>query len=424
MAGAGEDGTAIAQSQRRYRRTRVVSIIAHCPMSLAAGTRIGPYEVVSMVGAGGMGEVYRARDTRLDRTVAIKILPQHLAADEQFRKRLDREARAISQLTHPNICTLYDVGDSEPAEPHGPRSQFLVMEYLEGETLAARLERGRPAPTETLRVASEVTSALDHAHRHGLVHRDLKPGNVMLTKGGAKLLDFGLAKAPSSGGAVLDHVAAPIATMSAPLTSQGTILGTLQYMAPEQIEGRPADARTDIFAFGVMLYEMLTGQPPFTGSSPAGVLGAILKDAPPPLEQGLASPALDHLVRSCLAKDPDDRFQTARDVLLELRWISGSGTAGPIGPVGVAVAKTRSKIAWAAAALALSAAGQPQLGGSSLCLTTRIRSPGWSIRCLPTNTLPPTDTALWRSRRTAAASRISRTGSFLSVTSTGSRHSR
>ena len=231
------------------------------------------------------------------------------------------------------------------------------MEYLEGETLAARLARGRPARNEVLRIASEVASALDHAHRHGLVHRDLKPGNVMLTKGGAKLLDFGLATAPSSAGAVFDLAGGPMPTVSAPLTAQGTILGTLQYMAPEQIEGRPTDARTDIFAFGVMLTRCSRESRRSRGSSSAGVLGAILKDEPPPLDQGLASPALDHLVRSCLAKDPDDRFQTTRDVLLELRWISGSGTAGSPGPVGVAVARTRhERIAWAVAALALAAA--------------------------------------------------------------------
>jgi Tol biopolymer transport system component len=294
-------------------------------MSLLAGARLGPYEITAAIGAGGMGEVYRARDTRLDRTVAIKILPSQLAGDPQFRDRFDREARTISQLTHANICTLYDVGEAGDGPP-GHATHFLVMEYLEGETLSVRLARGRLPVSDALRIASEIASALDQAHRHGIVHRDLKPGNAMLTKGGAKLLDFGLAK-EQPGGAV-DVLATGAPTAAASLTAQGTILGTVQYMAPEQIEGREADARTDIFALGVVLYEMLTGRPPFEGNSPASLLGAILKDDPPPLSNALpvTPPVLDHLVRRCLAKDSDERWQTAADLHRELKWVAESLT--------------------------------------------------------------------------------------------------
>jgi serine/threonine-protein kinase len=325
-------------------------------MALHPGVRLGPYEIVGPLGAGGMGEVYRARDTRLDRTVAIKLLPAQLADDPQFRERFDREARTISQLTHAHICTLHDVGDTPGADPQAPATHFLVMEYLEGETLAARLARGRLPLPETLRIASEIASALDHAHRHGIVHRDLKPGNVMLTRGGAKLLDFGLAK--SGTGALVSPSAAAMPTVAAPLTSQGTILGTVQYMAPEQIEGREADARADIFSFGVVLYELVAGQPPFEGSTPASVMGAILKDEAPSLAQRapLTPPALDHLVRTCLTKDPDSRFQTIRDVLLQLQWIAESRTASAVTSPMVHGTARRERALWIAAALLLAAA--------------------------------------------------------------------
>ena len=323
-------------------------------MALLPGVRLGPYEILGPLGAGGMGEVYRARDTRLDRTVAIKLLPAQLADDPQFRERFEREARTISQLAHAHICALYDVGDSLGTEPHAATTHFLVMEYLEGETLAGRLARGRLPLSDILRIASEIASALDHAHRHGIVHRDLKPGNVMLTRSGAKLLDFGLAKAEA--GAIVSTSAAAMPTMAAPLTSQGTILGTVQYMAPEQIEGREADARTDIFSLGVVLYEMVAGQPPFEGNTPASVMGAILKDEPPRLTQliPLTPPALDHLVRTCLAKDPDSRFQTARDVLLQLQWIGESSTASGTTAAIVPVTRRRERAWWIAAALLLS----------------------------------------------------------------------
>src|SRR5215510_4827924 len=231
-------------------------------MSLGPGTRLGPYEIVSPIGAGGMGEVYKARDTRLDRIVAIKILPEALTGDPQFRERFAREARAISQLDHPHICTLHDVG-----EQNG--TSFLVMQCLEGETLEARLRKGALPLDQALQIAIQIADALDKAHLKGIVHRDLKPGNVMLTKSGAKLLDFGLAKVQPAAVAASGLSIAP--TGVTPVTMQGTILGTLQYMAPEQIEGQEADRRTDIFAFGAIVYEMVTGRRAFAGKSQATV---------------------------------------------------------------------------------------------------------------------------------------------------------
>jgi serine/threonine protein kinase/Tol biopolymer transport system component len=288
-------------------------------MPLDAGARLGPYEVVAAIGAGGMGEVYKARDTRLDRTVAIKILPAALAEDPQFRDRFDREARAISQLDHPNICTLHDVG-----EQHG--TAYLVMQYLEGETLEARLKKGALPLDQALAIAIQVASALATAHRAGIIHRDLKPGNIMLTKSGARLLDFGLAKATGVG------VAAGLSmlpTTPAGLTAQGTILGTLQYMAPEQLEGHEADARTDIFAFGTVVYEMMTGRKAFQGSSQASLISAIMS-AEPPLAatlQPLTPPVLEHVLARCLEKKPEDRWQSAHDVMKELQWIAAGGAS-------------------------------------------------------------------------------------------------
>src|ERR1700683_1866505 len=258
-------------------------------MALAPATRLGPYEILSSIGAGGMGEVYRARDTRLDRIVAIKILREHLSGNPQLRERFDREAKAISSLSHPHICPLYDVG-------HQDRTDYLVMEYLEGETLAHRLKKGPLAPDQVLQVAIQITDALDAAHRHGVIHRDLKPGNIMLTKSGAKLLDFGLAKVRAAE-AVAGMTALPTATT--PLTAEGTILGTMQYMAPEQLEGQEADARTDIFALGTVMYEMATGRKAFEGKSHASLIAAILERDPPPIStlQTMTPPALDHVVR-------------------------------------------------------------------------------------------------------------------------------
>ena len=273
--------------------------------------------MVSPIGAGGMGEVYRARDTRLDRTVAVKILPSHLASDPQLRERFEREARAVSALDHQNICALYDVGEHEGMS-------FLVMQFLEGETLEVRLTKGPLPLDQALRYGVEIADALDRAHRAGIVHRDLKPGNVMLTKAGSKLLDFGLAKSAGSSVGIAGLSVLP--TTPPGLTAQGTILGTLQYMAPEQLEGREADARTDIFAFGLVLFEMVTGRKAFEAKSQASLISAILRDDPPAPSslQPVAPRALDRLVRICLAKDPDDRWQSARDLQRELAWIAAS----------------------------------------------------------------------------------------------------
>jgi Tol biopolymer transport system component/tRNA A-37 threonylcarbamoyl transferase component Bud32 len=302
-----------------------------------------------------MGELYKARDTRLDRTVAIKILPADLAADPEFRERFDREARSISALSHPNICTLYDVGEVPSADSHAGRAttpeRYLVLEYLDGETLAARLAHGPLPLPDAFRAGLEILSALEAAHRRGIVHRDLKPGNVMLTKTGAKLLDFGLAKSGSPLSPVSSSASMLPTTMERPLTARGTILGTFQYMAPEQIEGDVVDARTDLFAFGALLYEMVTGRRAFSGKTQASLVGAILKEDPPPVSQTqtLAPPALDYLVRTCLAKDPDARYQTAHDVWLQLKWIAEGGSAAAVPAPVVPRRRTRERIAWTVA---------------------------------------------------------------------------
>jgi eukaryotic-like serine/threonine-protein kinase len=292
-------------------------------MPLPPQTRFGPYEIVSILGAGGMGEVYRAHDSRLGRDVAIKLLPADVASDPEFRRRFEREARAISALSHPNICHLYDIG-------HHEGTDFLVMECLDGETLASRLARGALPTDLVLRHGIEIADALQAAHRKGIVHRDLKPGNIMLTRTGARLLDFGLAKPAALWPSV--RGAAP-ATVTAPLTAEGTLVGTYHYMSPEQVEGRDADPRSDVFALGAVLYEMATGTRAFQGTSPASVIASILERDPPPIAalQPLAPVALDDLVRGCLAKDPDERWQTAHDVRLQLQAIArGPAAAGPV----------------------------------------------------------------------------------------------
>jgi serine/threonine protein kinase/Tol biopolymer transport system component len=315
-------------------------------MSLSSGARLGAYEIVSLVGAGGMGEVYKARDTRLDRTVAIKVLPDTLAGDPEFRERFDREARAISQLTHPHICTLYDVGEERG-------TAFLVMEYLDGETLADRLAKGALPQHQALTIAIEIASALDKAHRAGIVHRDLKPGNIMLSKSGAKLLDFGLAKA--SAPVVSGSGASMLPTTPANLTAEGTILGTFQYMAPEQLEGKEADARTDLFAFGAVVYEMVTGKKAFAGKSRVSLISAIMLSDPPPIaaSQPLTPPALDHVVSVCLAKDPDGRWQTASDLRRELQWIAQPGSQSSAPSPAIDRRWRRERVAWASVALML-----------------------------------------------------------------------
>lgn len=288
-------------------------------MPLTPGTRLGPYEILSPLGAGGMGEVYKAKDTRLGRSVAIKVLLGQHAEDPAMRARFEREAQAISALSHPSICTLHDVGEHEGMH-------YLVMEYLEGETLAARLARGPLALDQALELGREIAVALAAAHDHGVVHRDLKPGNVMLTKSGPKLLDFGLAKLHAASHGIVDPAARE--TVAGPLTERGEILGTLQYMAPEQLEGREADARSDIFAFGCLLYEMISGRRPFSGLSQAGVIAATLKEEPAELSgpgRGIP-PAIDHIVRHCLEKDPAQRFQSMRDLVFELATWSGASS--------------------------------------------------------------------------------------------------
>src|SRR6266478_3418371 len=290
-------------------------------MALTPGIKLGPYEIIAPLGAGGMGEVYRARDTRLDRDVAIKVLPASLSSDVSLRQRLEREAKAVSRLSHPHICTLHDIG-------HQDGLDFLVMEYLEGETLEQRLIKG-PLPSEqTLRYAAQIADALAKAHKLGITHRDLKPANVMLTKSGAKLMDFGLAK--QSGTAPLATALTEMTMEQSKLTGEGTIVGTFQYMAPEQLEGKEADARTDIFALGEVIYEMATGKPPFSGKNRASLIAAILTAVPHSITQlqPMAPPALERVAQKCLAKDPEERWQSASDLASELGWIAVSSQSG------------------------------------------------------------------------------------------------
>ena len=341
-------------------------------MPLASGTKLGPYEIQSSLGAGGMGEVYSARDTRLDRTVAIKILPEHLSEKPEAHARFEREARAISSLNHPNICQLYDVG-----EQNGVR--YIVMEYLQGETLADRLKKG-PLPLEQLtRVGAEIGDGLQSAHRNGIVHRDLKPGNIMLTKGGAKVLDFGLAKAGAVAGSAHDlMVTLSSPALSDPLTAEGSLVGTFQYMAPEQVEGKEATASSDIFSFGSVLYEMATGKRAFEGKSQISVASSILEKDPPPVVTIIptAPPALDHVIRGCLAKDSDARWHSAGDVARELRWIatssastsqSGTIAATPL-PVG---RRMRERAAWA---VLVSSLARPSSSASHCAHCPQLRS--------------------------------------------------
>jgi len=313
-------------------------------MEITSGSRLGPYEIGPRLGAGGMGEVYRGRDTRLDRSVAIKVLPANLAGNAQMKARFEREARAISQLNHPNICTLYDVGDG-----------YLVMELLDGESLADRLLRGPLPMAEVLRYGAQIADALDRAHRSGIVHRDLKPGNIMLTRAGAKLLDFGLAKSNpirfGNDATTMHHQ---------PLTEEGTILGTFMYMAPEQLEGLEADGRTDIFAFGTLLYEMATGRHPFKGATKTSLIAAIVSGEPPAMSEvaPLTPPLFEHVIRKCMEKDPEQRWQSVYDIATELRWIGERGTCKEVVPArrallpwlvaafGVVMAAVFAAVAW------------------------------------------------------------------------------
>ena len=309
------------------------------PGRLSPGSRLGPYEVVSPIGAGGMGEVWKARDTRLERTVAVKVLPQKFSASEEVKRRFEREAKAIAQLSHPHICALYDVGREGETE-------YLVMEYLEGETLADRLAKGALPLERTLRFGIQITDALDKAHRQGIVHRDLKPGNVMLTRSGVKLLDFGLAHAVAPAAPVGSLSVLP--TQDKPLTAEGTILGTVQYMAPEQLEGKAVDARTDIFAFGATLFEMATGRKAFIGRTQASLIAAIMSSEPPAIStlQPMAPPSLDRVVRKCLLKDPEGRWQSAADIGSELKWVAEETSTAAI-PSFVSPRRPRERLVWA-----------------------------------------------------------------------------
>jgi eukaryotic-like serine/threonine-protein kinase len=348
-------------------------------MPLNSGTKLGPYEIQSPLGAGGMGEVYRARDTRLDRTVAIKVLASHLSSSPELKQRMEREARAISSLNHPHICQLHDIGSHDGAD-------FLVMEFLEGETLAERLRKGAIPLPEIYKIGIAIAEALAAAHRQGIVHRDLKPGNIMLTQSGAKLMDFGLAKPIGIAGASSSSATSPPSFTAAvtltsptplsPLTTAGTIIGTIQYMSPEQIEGKEADARSDIFAFGAVLYEMSVGKRPFEGKSQISMASSILEKDPEPVStlKPQIPPAFDHVVMTCLQKNPEDRYLAAHDIKLELEWIATDKPA-PVSPaLKPAPSKQRERIFWTAALVIALALGA--IAGLSL----HHKTPALSIR--------------------------------------------
>jgi Tol biopolymer transport system component len=348
-------------------------------MPLQAGSQLGPYELVAPIGAGGMGEVWRGRDTRLDRSVAVKILPATIAQDEQFRVRFEREAKTISSLNHPHICTLFDVG-------HEDETHFLVMELVEGESLADRLQRGPLPLDQVVKLGAQVAEALDGAHKQGIVHRDLKPANVMVTKTGAKLLDFGLARTGAAVAGLSGSTELP--TEAKPLTTAGTVLGTFQYMAPEQLEGTEADPRTDIFALGALLYEMATGRRAFEGKSRTSLIAAILSTQPPPISsvQPVMPPALDHVVRRCLEKDPDDRWQSAHDVASELRWIADAGSQAGVPATVTIRRRSRERLAWTLAAV---------LGATATLLAfVVLRREGEQAVPIRATLTPPPDTAL------------------------------
>jgi serine/threonine protein kinase len=382
-------------------------------MPLSSGTKLGPYEIQSQLGAGGMGEVYRARDTRLDRTVAIKVLASNLSSSPELKQRMEREARAISSLNHPHICQLYDIGSQNGAD-------YLVMEFLEGETLAERLRKGPIPLQEIYRISIAIAEALALAHRHGIMHRDLKPGNIMLTQSGAKLMDFGLAKPlnPVSTGST--SAAPPSFTAAAtlsgpsplsPLTTAGTIVGTIQYMSPEQIEGKEADARSDIFALGAVLYEMTTGKRPFEGKSQLSLASSILEKDPDSLlvVKPATPPAFDHLVATCLQKNPDDRYQSAQDVKIELQWIASEKPVAPRPAQALPGSSRRQRIAWSAALVI--AVGLSALGGFLLHRPVPVQS-------IRTVINPPEKTTLNLAGDSAGPPILSPDGSFMAFTAT------
>jgi len=352
-------------------------------MTLSPGSRLGPYEIVAPAGAGGMGEVYRAKDTRLGREVAVKVLPQHLIESPEVRARFEREARTVSSLNHPHICTLHDVGREGSTD-------YLVMELVDGETLGARIERGALPLPELLRIGIQIADALDRAHRAGVVHRDLKPGNVMLTRAGAKLMDFGLARATGTPGQAGGSGVTMVTLAQSPnrkLTAEGSIVGTFQFMPPEQLEGKEADARSDLWALGCLLYECATGRAAFSGASQASLIGAIMHTDPRPMVEvaPLTPPAFERLVRACLTKDPDERIQTAHDVRLQLEWIRDAGSQTGV-PAPVAAKRSiRERVAWVLAATGLAAA--------AVLLALRLAAPTGN-EPIQASILPPSDTPL------------------------------
>jgi eukaryotic-like serine/threonine-protein kinase len=383
-------------------------------MALTAGTKLGPYEIQSPLGAGGMGEVYRARDTRLDRIVAVKVLASHLSSSPELRQRMEREARAISSLNHPHICQLYDIGSQDGTD-------YLVMEFLEGETLAERLRKGAMPLAEVFKVGISVAEALAFAHRSGIVHRDLKPGNIMLTQGGAKLMDFGLAKplgVQVSAGSGSAPSFTAVATLSgpsplSPLTTAGSIVGTIQYMAPEQIEGKEADARSDIFAFGAVLYEMLAGKRPFSGKSQISLASSILESDPVPisaLKPNTPAP-FEHLVTTCLQKNPEERYQSAQDIKLELQWILADRSAPAVATAKPAVSKKKERIGWAGAVVAAIV-----LGAAAALL---FYHPAQSARSIRAVIDPPEKTTLNLTGDSAGPPVLSPDGASIAFAATG-----
>jgi eukaryotic-like serine/threonine-protein kinase len=366
-------------------------------MSLTAGSKLGPYEIVAPLGAGGMGEVYRARDTRLGRDVAVKILPAEFSADPLRKQRFEREAKTISSLNHPHICVLHDVGSQDGIS-------YLVMECVEGETLAKRLEKG-PLPLEqVLKYGMQIADALNKAHRSGVVHRDLKPGNIMLTSSGAKLLDFGLAK-PAAPLATATTLTA--ATQNSPVTEQGTIVGTFHYMSPEQVEGKELDGRSDIFSLGALLYEMLTGKRAFEGRSQFSVASAILEKEPAPITvtKPMAPPALDHVIRHCLVKDPEERWQSANDIKSDLLWISQSS--------GEAATRQLTTRGWAWGYAVIFAGGAALIVATTIIATYSFSHRGSSAAVVRSVILPPPNVTLLTLGDEAGAPAISRDGSNL-----------
>src|SRR3984957_13373546 len=385
-------------------------------MPLTSGTKLGPYEIQSPLGAGGMGEVYRALDTRLDRTVAVKVLASHLSSSPELKQRMEREGRAISSLNHPNICQLYDIGSQNGTD-------YLVIEFLEGETLAEKLRKGGLPLAEALKIGIAVAEALAVAHRSGIVHRDLKPGNVMLTQGGAKLMDFGLAKplgaqaaAPGSGTAPPSFTAA--ATLSGPspltpLTTAGSIVGTIQYMSPEQIEGKEADARSDIFAFGAVLYEMATGKRPFSGKSQISLASSILESDPEPVTKLKAqTPAVfEHVVTTCLQKNPEERYLAAHDIKLELNWIAADKSSGASVPPRIAPSRGRERLSWAAVLLTAII-----LAAAAAMFFYHPAQPGRSIRAVID---PPEKTTFNLTGDSAGPPVLSPDGTYIAFATTG-----